>query len=408
MKKQEMTITRSYMGADGRHYDDEPELVHVDRSDEELKEGAWTTRYEFKDPVTGKIYQLEDIQDMLDHIRDHRHDFIDNLVEQAKAVFPNDDAATGLRIKTIDGLAVDPLYSVWWDCLPGWMKGPYNVKSPEDLERIIRLMRWYDNEIAPDLVELLDQFNIKHDEPVDEDVDDDEEDDEEDEKEDNEMLPPPPESITIDAGMPTISIDGVVAEGDLVPVIGKFLFENLLLSESVGRVLDEKANEDNHLFVIGREFLKDEWTKDSIEAYFACYLNQHSEADGVLFDDWTDRVKFVSIKRYTARKHWVHIQFHVPALMKLIPTRTKWDEVCDVTHREYSVTTASSISFLFHNGCAEDVLVEWDPVNETEWISRSRDDRAPDDLRDDEDFILHRRLLHYKHDGVLGNVYTSL
>lgn len=373
MEIEDLVYTYEYMGQDGKSYKDPLLVVHEEPdADEMVKDPNLKEIYKFTDPVTGKIYKLSNIQDILDYVRDHRHDFIDSLVENAMKSFPYDYDEDTFHVKQII-IGMEPLYAIWWDSLPGWMKGPYHVNSAQDIYNTIHRTEWYDKEIAPDLCALLWDNNVSYDERPEEKK--------EETKETEHPVVNVPASSTViptdkdskdhacyhdvvDVFYTTQSKN--IQQVFLMDMLSVFC-ENVFLQKDLTRLIVESCPGAT-VYAIARSHpttrnltFNDFIYPEKLNLYHPTELNSSDDPKS-LFEDYPYRLNTIKIhhsNRYNSC-HVFDLEFAVPELFKLYATRHNRNEYDEVVDTDYVVQGSSRLHFYINHGTIKEVIVDWD------------------------------------------------
>lgn len=368
MEIEDLVYTYEYMGQDGKSYKDPLLVVHeTPDATETAKDSNLKEIYKFTDPVTGKIYKLSNIQEILDYVRDHRHDFIDSLVENAMKSFPNDYNEDTFHVKQIIS-GTESLYAIWWDSLPGWMKGPYNVKDAQDIYNTIHRTDWYDKEIAPDLCALLWDNNVSYDERPEE------------EKKERPVVNVPASSTVIptdkDSKDHACYHDVVdvfyrtqsknIQHVYLMDMLSVFC-ENVFLQKDLTRLIVESCA-GAQVYTIARAHptrrdltFNDFIYPEKLDLYYAKSLSEYEDAR-CFFDDYPYRLNTIKIRHsnHYDGSHIFDLEYAVPMLFKMYPTRYNYNEYDEVTDTDYVVQGSSRFHFYMAKGKVERVVVDWD------------------------------------------------
>ena len=78
--KKTWTYVVDYSSKDGAKHQQEISFAYVEN--DKKSRDKWTFRFEFHDYVTGKIYLLDSLHDILDDAADHRHELVDSYLEE--------------------------------------------------------------------------------------------------------------------------------------------------------------------------------------------------------------------------------------------------------------------------------------------------------------------------------------
>ena len=400
--KKTWTYVLDYSSKDGAKHQQEISLAYVENDEE--SQDKWTFRFEFHDYVTGKIYLLDSLHDILGHVSDHRHEHVDSYLEEITKNGLVDNPDISLQVTKLP-MGNPKLYSVQLDRLPPWMRGPYDVVSAEDLCQTIRSQDWYDKNILWDIEEMMGALEIDPDSFNGEKEPDD--DDEDDKDLHEEAKPEIPSGLQFSDwdGDPTGFSMGVPIVFGMTKThsywISQFIVENILKNLKIAERLIERYGKEKFNVVYLRK--ADDPSKINDPKIWIFDDLCGGLSDKFCFRNWAKCIDDVTIQPNRSRHdsedgdHLITVKFKYPAFMykiRLRDLRNVYHELCG---SQYLLMGSSKIIVGMKRGEIEMAKIEWDAPFITQMLPHQ-----PNYVNDT---LTVYFMKHYTQDGIISSTF---